>query len=342
MHLVNYWTRTKRFFKEVVPTVEQQRLIALILIFCQGGITVSGSIVRVTGSGLGCPTWPQCQPGSLVPVEGAAPAIHQIIEFGNRLLTFVDSAAAGAAVIAMYMACRRPELRVYAWLNVAGIVLQAVIGGISVHLDLRWWSVALHFLPSMVLVWLACMLYARIKEPDDGTAQPRFPQAIRILAVIATIALSIVLITGTMVTGSGVHSGDSGVGMDGRLDVDTESMAIAHAMCMYVYLIFTAITVFLLYKHRTPQETKKTGWVLIVCILIQWAVGVLQFYLGVPRWTVPFHIGMSAVVTGFTALLWAHGRHRVGGTPDLISGSPAGDDKYAVRQQSLNEERAAV
>ena len=102
-------------------------------------------------------------------MEGAAPALHQAIEFGNRLLTFVVTAAAVAAVIAMRMARRRAELKVYAWLNVAGIVLQAIIGGISVHLDLRWWSVALHFLPSMLLVWLAAMLYSRILEPDDGT-----------------------------------------------------------------------------------------------------------------------------------------------------------------------------
>ena len=179
---MNYWTKIKRFFKEAAPTLQQQRLIALILLLCQGGITVSGSIVRVTGSGLGCPTWPECQPGSLVPMEGAAPALHQAIEFGNRLLTFVVTAAAVAAVIAMRMARRRTELKVYAWLNVAGIVLQAVIGGISVHLDLRWWSVALHFLPSMLLVWLAAMLYSRILEPDDGTPRARFPQAIRLLA----------------------------------------------------------------------------------------------------------------------------------------------------------------
>ena len=337
---MNYWTKIKRFFKEAAPTLQQQRPIALILLLCQGGITVSGSIVRVTGSGLGCPTWPECQPGSLVPMEGAAPALHQAIEFGNRLLTFVVSAAAVAAVIAMRMARRRTELKVYAWLNVAGIVLQAVIGGISVHLDLRWWSVALHFLPSMLLVWLAAMLYSRILEPDDGTPRARFPQAIRLLAAVATVALSVVLITGTMVTGSGVHSGDSGVGMEGRLQVDTEAMAVTHAMCMYVYLTLTVITVFLLYKNRAPQDAKKAGWVLVVCILIQWAVGVYQFYMGIPRWTVPFHIGLSSFVTAYTALLWAHGVRRTDGTADLITGSPSGDEKYAARQASLERERA--
>ena len=90
---MKYWTKTKRFFKEAAPTLQQQRLIALILLLCQGGITVSGSIVRVTGSGLGCPTWPECQPGSLVPMEGAAPALLQAIDLGKRHLSVMESAA---------------------------------------------------------------------------------------------------------------------------------------------------------------------------------------------------------------------------------------------------------
>lgn len=332
---MNISERIRLFFREAAPTIRQQRVVAMILLLCQGGITVTGSIVRVTGSGLGCDTWPNCQQGSLVPVAGAAPAVHQAIEFGNRLLTFVDGAAAGAAVIAMYMACRRTELKVYAWLNVAGIVLQAVIGGISVWLDLKWWAVALHFLPSMVLVWLAAMLYNRILQPDDGTPEHTFPQFIRSLAVVATVALSVVLITGTMVTGSGVHSGDDGVGMEGRLEVDTEWMALTHAFCLYIYLILTVITVILLFRHRAPQAAKRAGVVLIVAILIQWGIGVIQFYLGIPRWTVPVHIGMSSVVTAFTALLWSNGMIRSYGTLDLITGSPRGDEKYALRRESL-------
>ena len=150
------------------------------------------------------------------------------------------------------------------------------------------------------------------------------------------------LITGTMVTGSGVHSGDSGVGMEGRLQVDTEAMAVTHAMCMYVYLTLTVVTVFLLYKNRAPQDAKKAGWALVVCILIQWAVGVYQFYMSIPRWTVPFHIGLSSFVTAYTALLWAHGVRRTDGTTDLITGSPSGDEKYAARQASLEQERATA
>ena len=293
------------------PSVKTQRILALILLICQAGITVSGSIVRVTGSGLGCVTWPNCHPGSLVPLEGAAPLVHQVIEFGNRLLTFVVGAAAVATIVAMHKAQRRTELKAYAWLGLAGIVVQALIGALSVFLKLSWWSVAIHFLPSMVLVWIAAMLYSRIAEPDDGIPTRLFPTAIRTLAVIAVVALSIVLLTGTFVTGSGTHSGDAGVGMEGRLGVDTYGMAVVHAVSMYVYLALTLIVVFLLHRSGAPKAAKNAGWVLIVCIIIQWAIGVIQFYLHIPRWTVPIHVGMSSVVTAYTALLWAHGRRRV-------------------------------
>lgn len=288
-----------------------QRILALILLIAQGGITVTGSIVRVTGSGLGCETWPNCHEGSLVPVAGAAPALHQAIEFGNRLLVFVLSAIALALFIAVVMAKRRAEIQLMALVSGLGVVIQAIIGGISVHLDLQWWAVALHFLPSMILVWIAGVLYMRIAEPDHGVPTQMYPNNIRVFALLAAVALAVVLVTGTMVTGSGPHSGDEGVGMEGRLDLDTEMLAIIHAICMYVYLGFTVVVQFLLYRAKASRAVINTGWVLILMILIQWAIGVAQFYLGVPRWTVPLHIAFSSIVVAFTSFLWAHGRRRV-------------------------------
>lgn len=320
------------------PTIRAQRIITLILLLCQGGITVSGAVVRVTGSGLGCVTWPNCQPGSLVPVAGTAPLIHQAIEFGNRLLTFVVAAAAIAAVVAMHAAQRRVELKVLAWISLAGVVVQALIGAISVLLDLRWWAVALHFLPSMVLVWVAALLWVRVAEPDDGTPTLTFPKTARTLALIAAFALAVVLITGTMVTGSGVHAGDAEAGLTGRLEVNTTHMAIAHAVCMYVYNGFTVAVMYFLYKHKAPAAAKKAGWMLLAAIAIQWAIGVFQFWMGVPRWTVPFHIGMSSVVNAFTAILWAHGLTRLSGTADLITGSLTGDEKYRLRHPEMEKD----
>lgn len=293
------------------PSLKVQRVLALILLLCQGGITVTGSLVRVTGSGLGCNTWPLCHEGSLVPVAGAAPAIHQAIEFGNRTLTFVVAAAAVAVTVATFRAGRRPEVVALAALSIAGVIAQAVIGGISVLVDLKWWAVAVHFLPSMALVWIAALLYMRIAEPDDAAVVARFGHGPRTAAVVAAIALCFVLVTGTMVTGSGPHSGDSGVGMDGRLNLDTRLLVYVHAACMYVYLISTLVTVYLLRRSQAPRDAFRTSLVLVAMIIVQWTIGVTQFYLGVPRWTVPMHIAMSSVVVAFTAFLWAHSKRRL-------------------------------
>jgi len=293
------------------PSVRLQRILAFILLLAQGGITVTGSIVRVTGSGLGCDTWPNCHEGSLVPVQGAAPAVHQAIEFGNRLLTFVLAAIAIAVFVAVLRAGRRKEIIVYSVLSGVGIIIQAILGGISVHLDLKWWAVAIHFLPSMLLVWIAALLYMRLAEPDHLPQVRMFAPIIRTLTIVAAVCLSVVLVTGTMTTGAGVHSGDDGVGMEGRLDVDIELMALIHAGTMYVYLAATLLVVWLLYRGMASRDAKNTGWVLLVMIGVQWAIGVIQFNLGVPRWTIPAHVAMSSVVVAFSAFLYAHGLRRI-------------------------------
>ncbi|KQB85541.1 COX15/CtaA family protein [Corynebacterium oculi] len=295
---------------DFVPSLRLQRALALVLLICQGGITVTGSIVRVTGSGLGCNTWPQCHEGSLVPVEGAAPLVHQVIEFGNRLLTFVLVAAVIAVFVALRQAQRRRELLAYALISGFGVILQAVIGGMSVLLDLRWWSVALHFLPSMALVWVAALLFIRVSEPDEVEPVRAYPRAVRISAVVAACALVVVLVTGTMVTGAGPHAGDAEAGMTGRLDVDIDLMAHIHGYLMYAYLFFTFITVVLLYQRKASDEAKRTGLILLGMIVIQAGIGIAQYRLGVPRWSVPMHIAMSSVVVAFTAFLYALGMRR--------------------------------
>lgn len=303
-----------RTFKEkisAVPTVKTQGFFALLMLIAQAGITFTGSLVRVTGSGLGCDTWPLCHEGSLFPVSGAAPWIHQAIEFGNRTLTFVVVATTILVFYAVVRARRRGTIIVLSVLSGLGVVLQAVIGGISVILDLQWWSVAIHFLPSMVLVWVAAVLYMRIKEPDEIDPTQQFSQSTRVLVIVAALALCCVLVTGTLVTGSGPHSGDAGVGMEGRLELDTRMLAYVHAACMYIYLGFTLIVVYLLRRQNAPKDAFNTSLVLVAMIVVQWAIGVGQFYLGVPRWTVPLHILMSAVVVAFSAFLYSHGLRRL-------------------------------
>ncbi|MGH3977089.1 MAG: COX15/CtaA family protein, partial [Pseudonocardiaceae bacterium] len=149
------------------------RATAIAAVITQGGIAVTGSVVRVTGSGLGCPTWPQCFPGSLVPQpHPEVAALHQWIEFGNRLLTVVVALVALAClVVALLVRPRRRRLILLAATMPLGVAAQAVLGGITVLTGLAWWTVAAHFLVSMVLVWLAVLLVAAFAE---GDAPPRW------------------------------------------------------------------------------------------------------------------------------------------------------------------------
>ncbi|MDO4908492.1 MAG: COX15/CtaA family protein [Corynebacterium sp.] len=291
--------------------LRHQRLAALCLFIFQALIVCTGSIVRVTGSGLGCPTWPNCQADSLVPVPGARPAIHQAIEFGNRMLTFVLVALAIWVFVLVFRAGRRKEIKVYAIVQIVGIIVQAVIGGISVHLDLRWWAVALHFLPSMILVWCAALLWVRIDESDtDPRPTQLYPRPLQWLAALGAIALSAVLVTGTMTTGAGPHAGDDMAAQAGRLNVDIAEMAHIHAHFMYLYLGLTIGLVIALYTVNTSLKARRIGYWLVACIIIQGAIGIIQYRWGIPSWTVPVHVGLSGVLTGITGCLYAHGRRR--------------------------------
>src|ERR1700746_3361947 len=134
------------------PSLRTQRIIPALVILTQGGIAVTGAIVRVTASGLGCPTWPQCFPGSFTPVAvSEVPRIHQAVEFGNRMITIGVVLTAILVVYAVPRARRRAEVKVYAWLMPASTVVQAVIGGITVLTGLLWWAGALHLLSSVAV-----------------------------------------------------------------------------------------------------------------------------------------------------------------------------------------------
>src|SRR6201997_2154779 len=208
------------------PSLRTQRVIAALVILSQGGIAVTGAIVRVTASGLGCPTWPQCFPGSFTPVTvSEVPRIHQAVEFGNRMITFGVVLTAILAVYIVTRARRRTEVKVYAWLMPASTVVQAVIGGLTVLTGLLWWTVALHLLASMTMVWLAVLLYVKIGEPDNAVPQLVVPKPLRWLAFVTAMALSFVLVTGTLVTAAGPHAGDRSASRTvPRLQVDIPTL----------------------------------------------------------------------------------------------------------------------
>ena len=295
-----------------LPSLRTQRIVAFLVILTQGGIAVTGAIVRVTASGLGCPTWPQCFPGSFTPVPHAeVPGIHQAVEFGNRLLTFLVVLTAAAAVIAVTRARRRREVRLYAWLMPASTVAQAIIGGITVLTGLLWWTVAIHLLVSMAMVWLAVLLFAKIGEPDDGKPVAVVPKALRQLTALAGLTLSAVLVTGTMVTGAGPHAGDKSPERPvPRLEVEITTLVHMHSSLLVAYLSLVVALGFGLLAVRAPRPVRIRLIAVVVLVAAQGALGAVQFFTGVPEALVALHVAGAGACTAATAALWASMRER--------------------------------
>ncbi len=295
-----------------MPSMRTQRVVAACVILTQGGIAVTGAIVRVTASGLGCPTWPQCFPGSFTPVPHAEVAgIHQAVEFGNRMLTFLVILTAAAAPLVVTRARRRPEVLRYAWLMPASTVAQAVIGGITVLTGLLWWTVAIHLLVSMAMVWLAVLLYAKIGEPDDGIPVSRVPTPLRQLTMLSGVALSAVLVTGTMVTGAGPHAGDKSLERPvPRLEVEITTLAHMHSTLLIAYLSLLVALGFALLAVRASRPVLTRLGVVVMLVAAQGALGAVQFFTGVPEALVALHVAGAGACTAATAALWASMRER--------------------------------
>ncbi len=292
-----------------MPSVRIQRIIAAAVILTQGGIAVTGAIVRVTASGLGCPTWPQCFPGSFTPVPVAeVPVIHQAVEFGNRMLTFLVVLTAVAAVLAVTRARRRREVLFYAWLMPASTVVQAVIGGITVLTGLLWWTVAIHLIASMAMVWLAVLLFVKVGEPDDGAAVTTLlvPRQLRRLTALGGVALAGVLVSGTLVTGAGPHAGDKSIDQPvPRLQVEITTLVHLHSSLLVAYLSLLVALGFALTAVHAPRPVMVRLAVLVGLVCAQALVGVVQFATGVPAALVAIHVAGAAACTAATSALWA-------------------------------------
>jgi cytochrome c oxidase assembly protein subunit 15 len=295
-----------------MPSLRTQRLVALAVVLTQGGIAVTGAIVRVTASGLGCPTWPQCFPGSFTPVPVAeVPVIHQAVEFGNRMITFLVVLTAALAVLTLTRARRRREVLVYAWLMPASTILQAVIGGITVLTGLLWWTVAIHLLASMAVVWLSVLLYVKVGEPDRGVATLRVPKPMRWSAGLIAVTLSAVLVTGTLVTGAGPHAGDKSVEQPvPRLQVEITTLVHLHSTLLVAYLALVVGLGFGLLAVSAARPVRLRWTVLLALVCAQGLVGTVQFFTGVPAALVAVHVAGAAACTAATAALWASMRER--------------------------------
>jgi len=262
------------------------RVFAL-LVFLQGALIVTGGAVRVTGSGLGCPTWPECTPGSYTPVPGQAEgALHAWIEFGNRLLTFVLLITALAAVIFSIKYSKnvlnKTRIRTLALLQVLGILGQGVLGGITVLTDLHPLPVAGHFLLSIFLISGAISLRHElvgvVREEAVGILKPILP-----LLIWLTL---FVLIAGTIVTGSGPHAGDE---QAKRFGFDPRFVSWLHADLVIALLVLTGMLFLITRQSQLKVINKRIGLFLLIC-LAQGLVGYVQYFNGLPVVLVAIHL----------------------------------------------------
>ena len=252
-----------------------------LLLFLQSALVVTGGAVRLTGSGLGCPTWPECTPGSYTPVpHQAEPQLNVWIEFGNRLLTFVLVIASAAVIIAV-LKSKRKDLRGLAIGQFLGIFGQGILGGITVLTDLNPIPVAGHLLLSIILIAGATSLYARRYSPAVFVKAAPLTSKIS----MAHVAISfIVIILGTIVTGSGPHAGDA---QAKRFDFDIRTVTWLHAD---VVIFLLGITFAFYVAQGTSAHTKRAIKIFTVIALAQGAIGYVQYFTGIPEILVAAHL----------------------------------------------------
>ena len=286
--------RTVRWLPARVQTMRWLRGLALASVISNVVIVVTGGAVRLTDSGLGCPTWPSCTDKSLVPTKQYA--IHGIIEFTNRQLTFVLVIVALATWL-VAMALRRE--RGLATLAALGIPAQAVVGGLTVLTHLNPWLVALHFLLSSAIIAVTFLMWRRVAADPTRFAVPAAAEwAIR--AVVAVTAATLVL--GTIVTGSGPHAGDTdSSGKVHRTGLDVSSMAQLHADAVMALIGLTVGVLALTYALRAAPAVRRAAAVLLGVELAQGVIGYTQYFLDVPPLLVAVHM-LGACLVWLAAL----------------------------------------
>ncbi|MCM0618906.1 COX15/CtaA family protein [Nocardioides bruguierae] len=277
---------------DVVPAgrLRTMRRAAWASIVANAVIVVTGGAVRLTASGLGCPTWPKCTSTSFTPEAH----LHGIIEFGNRLLTYVLVAIAIWAFVAAWRTARR-DLRKIAFLAALGIPVQAVLGGITVLTGLTWWVVGAHMILSMILIGLSVLLLHR----TYSTSAPRRGPAV-VLAWIVLAAAALVIVLGVVVTGAGPHAGDADVPRSG---LDTLQVSQLHADAVFLYIGLTVGLLLLLLATGAPRASVRAAWWLIGVQLAQAVIGFVQYFTGVPEVLVGAHMAGTTMVAGWTTWL---------------------------------------
>jgi len=265
------------------------RRISLANLIAQSGIIVTGAIVRLTGSGLGCPTWPDCTPGSLIPVAGQVEGFHKYIEFGNRTLTFLVLAIS-IALFVFSLINEKRNIILWSFLPLIGTLLQAVLGGITVLTGLNPFTVMAHFLLSIILVGISVKIYNYF---NDQRISKSLPKIVDNYIKIVTLVGFAVITLGTVTTGSGPHSGDE---IAARFNLDLRVIAWLHADTV---LLFVGLIIGLLVITKLNSESNhlyKTTRTLFIICLLQGFIGYVQWFNDLPWLLVSLHV-IGAVIT---------------------------------------------
>ncbi|MEY3128833.1 MAG: hypothetical protein RL405_153 [Actinomycetota bacterium] len=269
-------------------------------------IVVTGGAVRLTASGLGCPTWPKCTEDSItnVPEQG----IHGFIEFANRLLTFVLILIALLTFIAI-MRSGKAKRKGMVWPSFSlglGIIAQAIIGGISVLTNLNPWVVGLHFIVSSVLISIASILVWRFYKPEH---QP-VPYSVYLLTPWIALSGIVALVVGVVVTGAGPHAGDANSPRNG---LDLEIWQHLHSYPGYLSIALTFVTLLLLVRvnklNAVSLSTKITFW-LFIALAVQAIIGIAQSRMGVPPILVGLHMLGASLIASLLTFQWLSVRAR--------------------------------
>ncbi|TYB41650.1 heme A synthase [Actinomadura chibensis] len=312
------------------PTAGSLRLLALLGVLGNVVIVVSGGAVRVTKSGLGCPDWPRCSGDSLVPTHD--PEHHWLnmsIEFGNRLITFV---VLGVGVLVFVAALRlRPRRKDLVWWALAqpmSVVAQAVIGGIVVLTKLHPAAVSLHFLVSPALLVFCVALWVRAGE-GDAPPRPLAGPWTRRLAAALLVSCAAVLVAGTVVTGTGPHAGDA---ESRRYGFDITDVARVHGELAWVTIGLTLVAILVLHRTGAPAAARRRAHELAAIIVVQGAIGYIQYALGVPEGLVLLHM-LGAVLMWITAFRLFFALRDRGPAPVADGAAPAPEPAQAEAPQ---------
>jgi cytochrome c oxidase assembly protein subunit 15 len=281
-----------------VSTADRRvRVLAWASLVSQTLIVGTGGAVRLTGSGLGCPTWPRCTDDSFVATPEMG--IHGIVEFGNRLLTFVLIIIAILAFLSILRLRReRPELLRLTVVLGLGIPAQAVIGGITVLTELNPWVVGLHFVVSAVLVALATVYVHRVYR-GSTSGRLAVPVGVRRVALATAVGAWVTVLVGIVVTGSGPHAGDGGAARNG---LDSELLQHWHSWPAYVTFGLTLLLIVLAYRSgRAPML--RASIALLAIEGVQIATGIAQARLGLPVILVGVHMVLACVFVAVMTLV---------------------------------------